>query len=104
MRDSVEKEVEEMLRELDLDGDGKVRMEDFVRLLVSDQVNGEKNDRYVGTMDKERRGNSRLTMQYQVRSKQCNDASTFAQLFFDVSSRDIVTRRRPTPPPPAATS
>ena len=40
MRDSVEKEVEEMLRELDLDGDGKVRMEDFVRLLVSDQVNG----------------------------------------------------------------
>ncbi len=42
MRDSVEKEVEEMLRELDLDGDGKVRMEDFVRLLVSDQVNGEK--------------------------------------------------------------
>ena len=58
MRDSVEKEVEEMLRELDLDGDGKVRMEDFVRLLVSDQVHGVKNDRYVGTMDKERRGNS----------------------------------------------
>ena len=32
-----EREVEEMLAALDLDNDGKVNMEDFVRLLVSEQ-------------------------------------------------------------------
>ena len=32
-----EVEIEEMLKALDLDHDGKVRMDDFVRLLVNDQ-------------------------------------------------------------------
>lgn len=33
---TTEREVDEMLAELDLDKDGKVSMDDFVRLLVSD--------------------------------------------------------------------
>ncbi len=32
-----ERELEEMLRALDLDNDGRVQMEDFVRLLVNEQ-------------------------------------------------------------------
>ena len=33
---TTEREVDEMLTELDLDQDGKVKMEDFVRLLVNE--------------------------------------------------------------------
>ena len=33
---TTERDVDEMLHELDLDKDGKVKMEDFVRLLVNE--------------------------------------------------------------------
>ena len=48
-----ESELEEMLSALDLDGDGKVKMEDFLRLLViPNNDNGSQTSEFADDQDK----------------------------------------------------